>query len=151
MLNRKRCNTPPAGAKSVPKPLTEIAIKAAKRPVNGTTTLWDASLSKFGCRVSPKGTKSFIVLVASGRRQTIGRYPPLSLAEARLEAKRILADKTLGKVELPSISVPGALTAFFANSEKRHKSRTARDYKRLLLRHLATLTVRRSTSLRPET
>ena len=88
-----------------------------------------------------QGTKSFIVLVASGRRQTIGRYPILSLAQARLQAKRILAAKTLGKVALPSISVQDALAIFFANSEKRHKFRTARDYKRLLLRHLATLMV----------
>jgi integrase len=124
----------------VPKSLTEIAIKATKPPASGTTMLWDASVPKFGCRVSPKGTKSFIVLIASGRRQTIGRYPVISLAEARQEAKRILAEKTLGKVELPSISVANALAAFFDDSGKRHKSRTARDYKRLLLRHLATLT-----------
>ncbi len=123
----------------MPKSLTEIAIKAAKPPASGTTTLWDASLPNFGCRISPKGTKSFIVLVASGRRQTIGRFPILSLAQARHQAKRILAAKTLGKVALPSISVEDALAIFFADSERRHKFRTARDYRRLLRRHLANL------------
>jgi integrase len=124
----------------VPKSLTEIALKAARPPASGTTTLWDASLPRFGCRVSPKGTKSFIVLVASGIRRTIGRYPVISLAEARQEAKRILAEKTLGKVALPSISVANALAGFLDESQKRLKSRTAHDYRRLLLRHLATLT-----------
>ncbi len=123
----------------MPKTLTEIAIKSAKPPASGTSTLWDASLPNFGCRISPKGTKSFIVLVASGRRQTIGRFPILSLAQARHQAKRILAAKTLGKVALPSISVEDALAIFFADSEKRHKFRTARDYRRLLRRHLANL------------
>ena len=118
MLNRKRCNAPLVGAKTVPNTLTEIAIRAAKPPAKGTTTLWDASLANFGCRISPKGTKSFIVLVASGRRQSIGRYPILSLAQARLQAKRILAAKTLGKVALPSISVQDALAIFFADSGK---------------------------------
>jgi integrase len=49
------------------------------------------------------------------------------------------AAKTLGKVALPSISVEDALAIFFADSEKRHKFRRARDYRRLLRRHLAAL------------
>jgi len=139
VLTHIRHNASLAGAKSVPNALTEIAVKAAKPPARGTATLWDSSLPNFGCRISPKGTKSFVVLIASGRRRTIGRYPVISLAEARLEAKRILAAKTLGKETLPPISVADVLTIFLADSEKRHKSRTARDYKRLLLKHLHSL------------
>jgi integrase len=123
----------------VPKSLTELSIKAVKPPLSGTATLWDGSFPNFGCRISPKGTKSFVVLVASGTRRTIGRYPVISLADARAEAKRILAEKTLGKETLPSITVADALETFFADSENRHKFRTARDYRRLLLKHLATL------------
>jgi hypothetical protein len=44
-------------------------------PACGTLTLWDGALRNFGCRISAKGTKSLIVLLASGRRHTIGRYP----------------------------------------------------------------------------
>jgi hypothetical protein len=36
------------------------------------------------------------MLVGSGRRKAIGKATVLSLAEARAEAKRILAEKTLG-------------------------------------------------------
>ena len=72
--------------------LTELAIRTSELPGSGTLTLWDGALKNFGCRVSAKGTKSFIVLLASGRRHTIGRYPILSLAEARAAAKRALEE-----------------------------------------------------------
>ena len=50
-----------------------------------------------GIRLSQGGSKTFIVMIGSGKRFTIGRYPAVSLAEARTEAKRILAEKQLGK------------------------------------------------------
>ena len=122
----------------MPQILTELAIRAAKPPAKGTVTLWDASLRNFGCRLSQGGAKSFIVLVASGKRRTIGRYPAISLAAARTEAKRILAEKTLAGDSPPAISVEDALTVFLADAETRNKQRTVRDYTRLLRRHLAT-------------
>lgn len=122
----------------MPQILTELAIRAAKPPAKGTVTLWDASLRNFGCRLSQGGAKSFIVLVASGKRRTIGRYPAISLAAARTEAKRILAEKMLAGDSPPAISVEDALTVFLADAETRNKQRTVRDYTRLLRRHLAT-------------
>ena len=82
----------------MPQTLTDTAIRGAQPPPTGTITLWDASLKGFGLRVSSGGAKSFIVLIASGRRQAIGRYPLISLSEARTEARRLLANKTLGKI-----------------------------------------------------
>ena len=96
----------------MPQILTEFAIRAAKPP---------------------------IVLVGSGKRRTIGRYPIISLSRARTEAKRILAEKMLAKDTPPAISIEDALTAFLANAEKRNKHRTVKDYTRLLRKHLATL------------
>ena len=50
----------------------------------------------FGCRVSQGGTKSFVVQHGADRQLiTIGRYPVVSLADAREEAKRILAEWSL--------------------------------------------------------
>ena len=66
--------------------LTELTLRAAKPPERGTITLWDGALRHFGARISQGGAKSFIVLVASGRRQAIGRYPTISLADARGKA-----------------------------------------------------------------
>ena len=37
--------------------------------------IWDASLKGFGLRMG-KQSKTFIVLVGSGRRKRIGRYAP---------------------------------------------------------------------------
>jgi integrase len=120
----------------VPNALTELALKAAKPPVSGTRTIWDGAVRGFGCRISPKGLKSFIVLVSSGRRRTIGRYPVLSIGDARAEAKRILADITLGRDVSSTILVAEAVALFLADVKQRTSPRTFRDYTRLLNRHL---------------
>ena len=112
--------------------LTELAIRTAELPVSGTLTLWDGGLKNFGCRVSAKGTKSFIVLLASGRRHTIGRYPILSLAEARAAAKRALAEKTLGKVRPNTTGYLAAVDEFLTHNEEKNRPRTVFEYKRLL-------------------
>ncbi len=137
-----RPSAPLRGAKSVPRTLTELAIRAAESPSSGTLTLWDGSLKNFGCRISAKGTKSFIVLVASGRRQTIGRFPTLSLAEARAAAKRALAEKTLGKVRPNTTGYLAAVEEFLAHSEATNRPRTVLEYKRLLTTHFPFGTTR---------
>jgi hypothetical protein len=68
-------------------------------PASGQTVVWDTTLAAFGCRVSQGGSKTFIV----NRNKTfltIGRYPIISLSEARTEAKRMMAEFTLGKIPL---------------------------------------------------
>lgn len=135
-------SAPLRGAKSVPRTLTELAIRAAELPASGTLTLWDGSLKNFGCRISAKGTKSFIVLVASGSRQTIGRFPTLSLAEARAAAKRALAEKTLGKVRPNTIGYLAAVEEFLVHSEAKNRPRTVLEYKRLLTAHFPFGTTR---------
>lgn len=57
------------------------------------TDYWDASLRGFGVRVTRTGEKSYVVrYLHNGRRRrlTLGRYPGLSLADARDRAKDIL-------------------------------------------------------------
>ena len=99
--------------------------------------LWDGELKKFGCRISPKGTKAFILLLASGKRHTIGRYPTISLAEARTEAKRIFAEVTLGTYQQESftLSVDECAEQFQKTREQRTKASTAAEYKRVLKKH----------------
>lgn len=77
---------------------TDLAIRNIKPPESGQLYIWDDT--GLGLRVSARGTKTFCVLIGSGRRQTIGQYGPrgLTLSEARTEAKKILANKTLGKI-----------------------------------------------------
>ncbi len=73
--------------------LTDLAVKNCQAPTRGQRDLFDSKLPGFGLRVSAGGTKSFIVLYRfDGRkvRMTLGRYPILTLAEAR-----VLADNAL--------------------------------------------------------
>ena len=78
--------------------LTDVSVRALPLPEEGQKTHWDDTLQNFGCRVSQGGTKSFVVQHGPDRRLvTIGRFPVVSLADARAEAKRVLAELTLGK------------------------------------------------------
>jgi hypothetical protein len=86
------------GANPVPTvKLSDLTVLKLK----GSTShadYFDLTLPGFGVRVSPKGTKTFILKLRSGR-QALGRYPILSLSEARTEAKRLLAERTLGRTD----------------------------------------------------
>ncbi len=111
--------------------LTETAVRAAKP----NTTLWDGSLHHFGLRVAPGGTKSFVVLLGSGRRQAIGRYPAITLAQARIKAKRILAERTLGRHQTASVSWQSAVQKFIDARRSSTRAGTANEYERTLKRH----------------
>jgi integrase len=121
------------GAKTVPKVLNDAFIRSAPPGVH-----WDGSLKGFGLRVG-SNRKTFIVLVASGRRKKIGVWPHTKLAKARSEAKTLLAEKTLGRTYPTHTAFDDAKTAFFAACEERVKAgtlkpRTLSDYRRLLKR-----------------
>ncbi len=124
-------------AKAVPKrtPLTELSLRAAEPPQKGARTLWDGSLKHFGVRISQGGTKSFILLLASGRRQVIGQYPTLSLAQARTKAKLMLAERMLGKHTPRTVSWSIALEQFCDHCDQHNRSSTADEYRRVLYRH----------------
>ena len=123
--------------------LTDIRIKKMSVDPNKRVEVWDALLPGFGVRVSPKGTKSFILMYRFNghlRRQTLGRYPLLSLAEARQKAKDILlkaqmnddpADKLAGKRKKGNFA--DAMADFITlHCERHNKPSTLRSTKRLL-------------------
>jgi len=118
--------------------LTEIAVRNVKAPERGQVTLTDDSLPGFGLRVSQGGTKSFVLVHGKTReRVTIGRYPVISLAQARSEAKHILAERTLGRARPKSVAWDEAKALFLAACVQKNKSRTLDDYTRLLKKHFA--------------
>lgn len=62
--------------------------------------LWDRSLRGFGVRITPAGTKSFVVGYRVGRRwklYTLGRIAEMSLDKARQDAKEALRAARKGK------------------------------------------------------
>jgi integrase len=116
--------------------LTDLAIRALPAPERGQRKYFDDTLAGFGCRVSQGGTKTFVIQHGPTRELiTIGRFPIISLAEARAEAKRILAERTLGKHQPEKVSWDDALALFLTRVGQKNRPRTHRDYKRLLNRH----------------
>lgn len=80
--------------------LTDLAIKSMK--VNGPRQVdfYDSKVRGLAVRVSPGGTKSFVVWYRVGtraRRLTLGRYPIIQLAEARKRAQLALSEVTQGR------------------------------------------------------
>lgn len=116
--------------------LTDISVRALPVPAQGQKTYYDAILPSFGCRVSQGGTRTFIVIAGADRqRTTIGRFPVISLAEARTEAKRILAERTLGKHRPRTIAWDDAVDLYLAECKLKNKERTVADYDRLLKKY----------------
>ena len=85
--------------------LTDISVRALKPPAQGQVTYWDKSLAGFGVRVSQGGAKTFVLVYGANRRRiSIGRFPAIKLSNARMEAKRLIAEHTLGRAR--QITVP---------------------------------------------
>ncbi len=116
--------------------LTDIAVKALAAPEREQVTYWDATTPGFGVRVSRGGTKSFVLVHGANRRRTtLGRYPAISLKNARDEAKQLLAELTLGKTQRRNMSFAAAKKRFLAETAERVRSSTLEEYTRLLNRH----------------
>jgi len=108
--------------------------------------VWD-KISPLGVRVSQGGSKTYIVMIGSGRRKVLGRVGMLTLAEARAEAKRAVAEKTLGLIKKPSaVLFETALTQFIEENYVGKRLRTKLGTKRLLERHFLPAFRRRPVS-----
>jgi len=106
--------------------LTDLSL----RSISPNTTIWDSDLPGFGVRAG-KAAKTFVVLVGSGRRFKLGRYPLLSLAKAREKAKDKLADVQLGNDHKP-IPFKELKRRFLEQAEANTRPRTYDSYKWLL-------------------
>ncbi|MGX1412828.1 tyrosine-type recombinase/integrase [Bradyrhizobium elkanii] len=114
--------------------LSDVGLRSLPLPEKGTIDYWDLTLPSFACRVSQGGAKTFILKTYNSRR-AIGRWPLVSLADARREAKRLLAEKTLGRIRPQSITVAKARELFLKEKEKARRARTVQDLKDRLDRH----------------
>ncbi len=88
--------------------------------------------------------KTFIVLLGSGRRQAVGRYPVLSLGQAREKAKRILAERLLGRHQTVSLGWRAAVQKFIDARRSTTPPATVAEYDRTLKRYFAFGTTRLS-------
>lgn len=117
--------------------LSNVMIRNLPLPEKGQVTHWDVGLPGFGVRVSQGGTKTFIVIHGPMRKRfTIGRYGPITLKQARDEAKKLQAGLTLGMVEKTTSPTFNEAKALFLEAcRAKNRPRTVYDYDRHLKRH----------------
>lgn len=78
---------------------TDRGVMSLKPVAGKQVDYFDERLPGFGLRVSPSGHRSWIVLYRAGgrlRRFTLGAYPHLSLADARVKAKLAMSNVVQG-------------------------------------------------------
>ncbi len=113
------------------------------------TVYWDSSLSGFGVRVYPSGSKVYLVQTRAGgtsRRLTVGRHGLITADQARQTAARIIADIKAGNEPVlhNGASPPDAGPTVAEVAERfmtehvavRCKPTTARHCRHILDRHL---------------
>lgn len=109
--------------------LTDISIRQLTHPATGQVKVRDDTLPGFGLIVG-KRTKTFFVMYGTDRRtKTLGRYPDISLKDARKEARLLLATKP---IKTSSMSVSAALTAYLSECERKNRTITVKEYRRML-------------------
>jgi hypothetical protein len=98
--------------------LSDASLRSLKID-QGQVDFWDAHLPSFGVRVSPT-SKTFMLNIGNSRR-SLGRYLPgvFGLSDARTEAKRIMAERTLGRTAPSRIRYSEALQGFLEEKRKR--------------------------------
>ena len=116
--------------------LSELVIRNLASPQSGQKTYYDEALPNFGCRVSQGGTKTFIVRHGTERHLlSLGRYPILSLADARQLARERLAEIVLGKHRPKSVRWDEATKEYLDECRKKNRPRTVVEYERHLKVH----------------
>jgi hypothetical protein len=116
--------------------LNDLNLRSLKAPEKGQIDYWDSSFREgaFAIRLSQGGTKTFVLKIDNTRR-AIGRYPLLTLSQARIEAKRLLAERTLGKIRPQSITFTAAKELFLAEKKKTRRARTHHNLKQRIDLH----------------
>lgn len=118
--------------------LTDLTIRSLLPPLKGQTDYFDDALPGFGVRISQGGTRSFFLFTGKKKnreRKSLGRWGIITLAQARAEAKRILAERTLGHHKSKTMTFSAALVLFEEQKYPSLRARTQRDYKGTFARH----------------
>ena len=117
--------------------LSDLTIRALKPPERGQKDYVDDALPGFKLRVSQGGTKTFTLVYGTPRRRiTLGRYPIITLAQARDKARQLLAHRTLHGDVPPTLTFEEALTLFLkVHCAQHNRPATAKETERLLKRH----------------
>jgi len=100
--------------------LTDMTVQKLAVPDRGQKFYTDDILRGFGVRVSQGGAKTFVVLIGAERQRiTIGRYPIVSLSQAREKARTLLAERQLGIAPKPSPTFAAVREEYLAQRDDR--------------------------------
>ncbi|MEO1700936.1 MAG: integrase family protein [Pseudomonadota bacterium] len=120
------------------KLLTDIAIQRLPVPEKGQQVYYEPT--GLGLRVSQGGTKSFVVqLGGERRRKTLGRYPQMSLKEARVAAVSAITDYNPDEENPPSEDV---ISVYLSHCERKNKASTVDGYRKILRRYFPIAPIR---------
>jgi integrase len=134
----------------MPQNFTDLMLRKLTSNGQDRLEIWDARIPAFGVRVSSAGTKTFILMYrhrGRPRRLTLGRYPVLSLADARTKATEALltinegADPALVEqaIDDPTYQFDAVATSFVTrHCNVRNKASTAKETERLLNKHFVS-------------
>lgn len=126
----------------VPQKITKSYVDRLSTPETGQAFIRDTELKGFAVRVTSSGAKSFILekrIDGKVKRLTLGRYPELTVEQARKEAHKLLGHIATGRnpvTEKKQEVLQGTTLqqAFddFVKTRKNLKERTLYDYRRLM-------------------
>lgn len=130
--------------------LTDQGVRSLKG--QSDVVFWDTTLPAFGVRVG-KTRKTFVIMVGRDRRRIpLGRYPDLSLSEARAKARRLI----LNEQDKPTVArtppFSELLQTFYdTHCATKQKPSSQKEFTRLLNSHfLPTLQNRVLSDIAPQ-
>jgi integrase len=123
--------------------LTDLSIRNLAAPERGQKSYAiDPKIPGLTIRVSQGGAKTFTLMVGPKSRRerlTLGRYPTISLADARTVARRLLAERTLGRHQTARIALGDALGLYTEQHVAKLAPSTQKQLQRLFDRYLKRL------------
>src|SRR5437016_5863654 len=128
--------------------LTDLTIRTLAVPAIGVKRYWDKD--GLCLQVSQGGAKTFYFVHGSDRRfLKLGRYPMISLSQARERVRSIVAKQTLGiEDETSKVTVQDVIDRYATtHCDVKNKPRTAQETKRLLT-YLAPIARRPITAVK---
>ena len=104
--------------------LNDVVVRQL-RPEAGQSRYFDKTLPGFGLTIGTRTKTFFVIRGASRQFTTIGRYPEISLADARKEAKRLLVQEPVKNVPTRLMD---AVAAYQADMEGRLRASSIETY-----------------------
>lgn len=109
--------------------LTDLTIRNLKADPSRQVDYFDGD--GFHLRVSARGTKTFLYK-GGNRRHKLGRYPDVSLQEARKAAQKLAATTNPNSTTKPTVELPEALDTYYSTHCASLRTGTVKQTKRLL-------------------